>query len=55
MTTRGVNKNAKEEIRSALMNQIKNSKYVIEPSVFIDFISVHIKEYFIGKVVPLSK
>ncbi|XP_053204364.1 integrator complex subunit 10-like [Panonychus citri] len=42
--TRGVNKNAKEEIKTILVNQMKRSKLILEPSLFINFILNHIKD-----------
>lgn len=38
MTTRGVNKGAKDEVRGALITQMKVSKYSLDNSAFVQFI-----------------
>ena len=39
MTTRGVNKNAKEEVKNSLINQMRSSKIRLDDDLFIDFIT----------------
>ncbi|RWS17450.1 integrator complex subunit 10-like protein [Dinothrombium tinctorium] len=45
MTTRGVNKNVKEEIRNALILQMRNSKVVVDKQLLINFIVNEVKRY----------
>ena len=50
MTTRGVNKNAKEEIRNALTNQIRLSKGDPDIDLFIRFIGTELATFSCVKV-----
>lgn len=45
MTTRGVNKNAKEEIKNALINQMRCSKIRLDDDLFINFIINELKDF----------
>jgi len=45
MTTRGVNKNAKEEVKNALINQMRSSKIRLDDDLFIDFIINELSEF----------
>lgn len=44
MTTRGVNKGAKEEVRVALVSQMRNSKSLVDNTLLIDFILNYMKQ-----------
>lgn len=49
MTTRGVNKNVKEEIKNALINQMRSSSIRIEDDRFIEFITNELKDFNVKK------
>lgn len=45
MTTRGVNKGAKEELRSSLVSQMKRSRNAVDSELMIDFISSTLRPF----------
>ena len=49
MTTRGVNKNVKEEIKNALINQMRSSSIRIDDDRFIEFITNELKDFNVKK------
>ena len=49
MTTRGVNKNVKEEIKNALISQMRSSRIRLDDDLFVSFITSELKDFNVKK------
>ena len=49
MTTRGVNKNVKEEIKNALISQMRSSRIRLDDDLFVRFITSELKDFNVKK------